>query len=141
MLKKTITFDDFEGNTITRDFYFNISKPEMIKLQASVPGGLDKYLQKIGNSGDVLGIAEFIRKFIVAAYGEKGDDGISFIKVRNGVNLGEQFEQTTAYEALFEELINGENDAKAFQDFLMGIIPNDLVKKAQEQQFLTQKNS
>lgn len=141
MLKKTVKFEDFDGNEIVRDFYFNLSKPEMIKLQASVPGGLDKYLQKIGNTGDIQGIADFIRKIIVEAYGEKGEDGISFIKVKNGVKLGEQFEQTLAYEALFMELISGDNNAQAFTDFLTGVIPHDLLKQAQEQQFLAQKNS
>jgi hypothetical protein len=141
MLKKTVKFEDFDGNEMVRDFYFNLSKPEMIKLQASVPGGLDKYLQKIGNTGDIQGIADFIRKIIVEAYGEKGEDGISFIKVKNGVKLGEQFEQTLAYEALFMELISGDNNAQAFTDFLTGVIPHDLLKQAQEQQFLAQKNS
>ena len=141
MLKKTVKFEDFDGNEIVRDFYFNLSKPEMIKLQASVPGGLDKYLQKIGNTGDIQGIADFIRKIIVEAYGEKGEDGISFIKVKNGIKLGEQFEQTLAYEALFMELISGDNNAQAFTDFLTGVIPHDLLKQAQEQQFLAQKNS
>lgn len=141
MLKKTITFNDFEGNTITRDFYFNLSKPEMIKLQGSVQGGLDKWLQKASATNDINGIADFIRTLIVNSYGEKGDDGISFIKVKNGVKLGEQFEQTTAYESLFMELVNGENNAEAFTRFLTGIIPSDLMKQAEEQQFLAQKNS
>jgi hypothetical protein len=61
--------------------------------------------------------------------------------VKNGVKLGEQFEQTLAYEALFMELISGDNNAQAFTDFLTGVIPHDLLKQAQEQQFLAQKNS
>lgn len=141
MLKKTITFNDFEGNAITRDYYFNLSKPEMIKLQGSVEGGLDKWIQKASVNNDIGGIADFIRNIIVTSYGEKGDDGISFIKVKNGVKLGEQFEQTLAYEALFMELINGDNNAEAFTKFLTGVIPSDLMKQAQEQQFLAQKNS
>jgi ATP-dependent Lon protease len=60
---------------------------------------------------------------------------------RTGVKLGEQFEQTLAYEALFMELINGDNNAEAFTKFLTGVIPSDLMKQAQEQQFLAQKNS
>ena len=30
MLKKTITYEDYNGNTITEDFYFNLSKAEVI---------------------------------------------------------------------------------------------------------------
>lgn len=133
MLKKTITFNDFEGNSVTRDFYFNLSKPDMIRIEGSIPGGLSNRIKAITEKNDVAAIADFVRLLIVEAYGEKGDDGFSFIKTRNGVKLGEQFEQSLAYEALFMELIGADDNGKAFNDFLAGIIPADLMQKAQSQ--------
>ena len=143
MLKKTITFNDFEGNEITREYYFNLNKSDMIDLQGSMEGGLDKFLINASQTKDVKAISDFIRTLIMRSYGEKGDDGISFIKVRNGEPLGEKFVQTLAYEKLYDELISGENDAQAFKDFFAGIVPADLLNgaKIQEQKFLAQKNS
>ena len=46
MLKKTITYTDYDGNERTEDFYFNISKAELTELQFSVKGGLKNILEK-----------------------------------------------------------------------------------------------
>lgn len=142
MLKKTLTFKDFDGNDMTRDFYFNLSKPDMIALETSTPGGLSNHVKNLTEKNDIEGITKFVRKLIVESYGERGEDGFSFIKVRNGVKLGEMFEQSLAYEALFMELINPEDNGKAFNDFLTGIVPADLMAKAQAEQakFLANKN-
>lgn len=133
MLKKTITFKDFEGNDVTRDYYFNLSKPDMIRLEGSIPGGLSNKIMALSANNDIAGIADFVRMLIVESYGEKGDDGISFIKRKNGVKLGEQFEQSLAYEALFMELLNADDAGSAFNAFLTGIVPADLLQKAQSQ--------
>jgi hypothetical protein len=142
MYKKTITFKDLEGNNISRDFYFNLSKPELIKLDASVPGGMQNYIKKTQEEKNIGGLLNFIESFITMAYGEKGDDGISFIKVRNGEKLGENFKQTNAYEVLFTELVNGTDNGAAFTEFLNGVIPSDLMSQAkiEQQKFLENRN-
>ena len=40
MLKKSITYTDLNGIKRTEDFYFNLSKPEILKMQTSVKGAL-----------------------------------------------------------------------------------------------------
>ena len=32
MLKKTITYTDYNGNSRTEDFYFNLTKTELMKM-------------------------------------------------------------------------------------------------------------
>ena len=35
MLKKTITFEDLDGNLVTDDFYFHLSKAEIAEIAAA----------------------------------------------------------------------------------------------------------
>ena len=60
MLKKTFNYEDFEGNPISEDFYFNLSKSELIELEVQYDKGLAESLQDIvkANDGKSL-IAEF----------------------------------------------------------------------------------
>jgi hypothetical protein len=134
MYKKTLTFKDLDGNDITRDFYFNLNRSELIKMETEVPGGMQKYLKKITDEQNLDALRKLIEKLISTAYGEKGDDGISFIKKRNGELLGEMFMQTTAYDELFTELVNGSDNGQAFTEFLTNVLPADLVSQAKIEQ-------
>ena len=40
MTKETITYTDLNGVQRTEDFYFDLSKPEIVKMQASAKGCL-----------------------------------------------------------------------------------------------------
>lgn len=48
MLKKTIPYIDLNGVERKEDFYFHLSKPEIVKMQTSVKGGYDVQLKSIG---------------------------------------------------------------------------------------------
>jgi len=128
MLTKAITFTDLEGNEITENFYFNLSKAELLNMQTREKGGLDRRLRQIATSQDVKGIVDVVEEFILMSYGEKGSDGISFIKTRNGERLSENFKNTGAYSELFMELIS---DPDKLTEFLTKIMPKDLAEKAQ----------
>lgn len=130
MITKTITFEDLSGNEITQPFYFNLNKAELIALQTREKGGLDRRLRSIAESQDVKGMLETIEEFIMLSYGEKGEDGISFIKKKNGVSLAENFRNTDAYSVLFLELTS---DPEALTAFITGILPKDLAEKAKEE--------
>lgn len=124
MLKKTINYTDLNGVQRTEDFYFNLSKPEIVKMQSSIKGGYDARLKGIANELNGAAIMEFFEDLIKRSYGEKSEDGRRFVK---SDELSEAFMQTPAYEVLFEELIT--ND-KAAADFVNAIMPNDVVQKA-----------
>ena len=47
MLKKTITYTDFDDNERTEDFYFHLSKAEIAEMELSENGGLVKLIGKI----------------------------------------------------------------------------------------------
>ena len=137
MLTKEITFTDLEGNEITDKFYFNLNKAELINMQTREKGGLDRRLRQIATSQDVKGIVDVVEEFILMSYGEKGADGVSFVKVKNGERLSENFKNTAAYSELFMELIS---DPDKLTAFLTGIMPKDLAEQAKLEMTKQQAN-
>ena len=117
MLKKTMTYVDYDGNQRTEDFYFNLTKAEIMEMDLSASGGLDKLITKIVAEQDGAKIIEIFKKIILGAYGEKSLDGKRFVK---SPELSEAFSQTEAYSDLFMELAT---DAEKAAAFINGIVP------------------
>ena len=117
MLKKTITYIDFDGNDRTEDFYFNLTKAEVAEMELSADGGLTKFLNKIVAEKDSKKIVEMFKSLILKSYGEKSLDGRRFIKNQE---VRDSFMQTEAYSQLFMTLAT---DANAAQAFVNGIVP------------------
>lgn len=123
MLKKTITYTDYNGVERTEDHYFNLSKAEIMEMELSTTGGLTEMIQRIVAAKDAPAIVKIFKDLILKAYGEKSADGKRFIKSEE---ISEAFSQTEAYSQLFMELAT---DADAAAAFVNGIIPSDLSKK------------
>lgn len=121
MLKREITYEDFDGNSQTEVFYFNLTKTEIIGIEVDYEEGLEAALKKIIASNDRKSLVEEFQKIILMSYGVRSEDGKRFIK---NDQLREEFSQTAAYDSLFIEL---STDAKAAADFVNGIIPKDLA--------------
>ena len=122
MLKKTVTYVDYNGVERTEDFYFNLSKAEVAEMELSVEGGFSKMLEEIVKSNDNVRIVELFKQMVLKAYGEKSADGKRFVKSKE---LSEAFSQTEAYSEIFMELALDENAAAAFVN---GIMPANLGK-------------
>ena len=117
MLKKTVTYTDYDGEKRTEDFYFNLNRAEVTEMQLSTEGGMEKMLKKIIDSRDGKRITEVFKDIVLRAYGEKSGDGKRFIKTQE---LRDAFEQTEAYVEIFMELAT---DADAAAAFVRGILP------------------
>lgn len=141
MLKKTIKFTDYNGVDREEDFYFNLSKAEILEMELGTVGGLTEMIQRIVATNDTPSIVKIFKDLILKAYGEKSADGKRFLKVNDaGVPLSIAFSQTEAYTNLFMELAT---DADAAAKFVNGIVPPDMVTdeaQAQAKAFLEQKN-
>ena len=120
MIKKTITYTDYNGNERTENFYFGLNKAEIMDMELSVTGGMRQLLQMIIDKQDIPKIIEAFKKIIKMSYGEKSPDGRRFIKSEE---LTEAFVQTEAYSELYMELIS---DADAAANFINGIVPADI---------------
>ena len=122
MLKKTITYIDYNGVERTEDFYFNLSKAEVLELEMGTTGGLTEMINKIVAAHDTPTLIKIFKDLVLRAYGEKSPDGKRFIK---SDEIRDAFSQTEAYSNLFMELAT---DAEAASKFFNGIIPDNVDK-------------
>ena len=117
MLTKKITYTDYDGETRTENFMFNLTEAELVAMDLSTIGGLEQRLEKIQKMKDTNQMLKIFEDLIGKAYGEKSDDGRRFIK---SDELFENFKQTEAYSELFMELIS---EPQAMAAFFSGIVP------------------
>lgn len=117
MLKKPITYVDYDGNQRTENHWFNLDEAEILELQMSYPGGMGAMLQKMVEEEDGAKILATIKKIIMMSYGEKSLDGKYFKKSEE---MSVAFTHTRAYSALLMELYR---DANAAAEFMNKIIP------------------
>lgn len=127
MLKKTITYTDYNDVERTEDFYFNLSKAELMEMELSVDGGLVEKLRKIIAAKNGPEIIKFFKDIVLKAYGVKSDDGRQFIK---SSELSTAFSQTEAYSQLYMKFAT---NADAAADFVNGIMPKEIQEEAKAQ--------
>ena len=120
MLKKTINYTDYNGAQRTEDFYFNLTKAEIMEMELSTTGGLAGMIERVVASQDAPAIIKIFKELVLKAYGEKSPDGKRFMKSEE---LSTAFSQTEAYSILFMELATDSDEAAKFVN---GIIPADV---------------
>lgn len=128
MLKKTITYTDYNDVERTEEFYFNLTKAEVMEMEMSTTGGLAETIKKVISTKDVPTIIKIFKDLILKAYGEKSADGKRFVK---NEEISDAFAQTEAYSNLFMELAT---NPEAAAEFVNSIIPKDLAKQVAEEQ-------
>lgn len=137
MLKKTITYKDFDGNTRTEDHYFNLTQTELVEITLNMPDGMSeddvagnteqaalRIIDRLGGDG----VFNFIKEIILKSYGIKSADGKRFEKSEQ---ISKEFSETLAYDQMFMEMM--QND-KAASDFITAVIPADLAATASQAQ-------
>lgn len=127
MIKKTITYTDYNGVERTENFYFNLSKAEVMEMEMSADGGMAAAIQKIVDAKDAPAIIRVFKDLVLKAYGVKSDDGRRFMKSKE---ISDAFSQTEAYSQIFMELAT---DTDAASKFINGIVPADLAQQAANQ--------
>lgn len=120
MLKKTITYTDYDGVERTEDFYFNLSKSEIILLETTTPGGYTAMLQRVIDSKDNTELMKIFTELIKKSYGIKSEDGKRFVKSED---ISNDFANSAAFDQMFVEFFTTDNAAA---DFVNGIIPKDV---------------
>ena len=119
MLKKPITYTDYNGNQRTENFWFGLDEAEILEFQMSYPGGMTAMLEKMIEEEDGAAILATIKKVIMMAYGEKSVDGKYFKKSQE---LSEAFTHTRAYSVLLMELYRG--GAAEFMNKILPQVPD-----------------
>jgi len=123
MLKKSITYQDYNGTERTEDFYFNLTQAEIMEMEMSTTGGMSEYVKNIVDAKDAQALVKIFKDIVLKAYGEKSLDGKKFMKSEE---ITRGFACTEAYSQLFMELAT---DSDAAAKFVDGIIPSSVIKK------------
>lgn len=126
MLKKVISYKDFNGTDRTEEFLFHMSEAELAEMHLSVNGGMEMLIRQIINTRDTARLIKIFKDLVLNAYGEKSLDGRLFQK---SPELSKAFSETPAYSILFMELAT---DAEKAAEFLNGIVPEKLQAKMKE---------
>lgn len=127
MLKKTIIFDNLDGEKVTEDFYFNITKAEAAEMEISRKGGFSDYLAEIAKSDDNEEIVRLFKQILQAAIGKRSENGKRFIKSEE---IWLDFYQSDAYSEFLMEFFT---DPASMAVFIEGVLPKDMdafVEKA-----------
>lgn len=122
MRKENITYTDYNGEIRSEDYYFNMSKADVMKLEMTTEGGMEGYINKIINERDQKKIVDLFCDIIEMSYGIKTLDG-GFDKDPAHFK---KFKQTEAYSELFMKLAT---DADYAAEFINGIMPNPAESK------------
>lgn len=130
MLKKTITYKDYNGKERIEDHYFNLDEGELIEMELSVHGGYTTMIEKVVASESEPELFTIFKDFICKSYGEKSGDGRYFLKEdEDGRPLVRKFLQSKAYSALMMEFMT---KTESFTEFVNKIIPAEMAEKANE---------
>lgn len=123
MLKKTITYEDWNGKTRTEDFFFNLTRTECAELEYGLGPGksLSSSFQTLINNNDMGAIISTVKNLLLTAYGVKSEDGRRFIK---NEEIREAFEQNPAFDLIYMELATNADYAA---EFLTAIMPSDFT--------------
>lgn len=127
MLKKTMTYTDYDGNSRTETFYFNLTRAEVARMELSTSGGMSEMIDRIIEAQDRPSLITVFEELIQKSYGVKTPDGRGFTKKKEDLD---NFMSTEAYSDLYMELVT---DAKKAAEFFNGIMPKDVDKKSGNQ--------
>lgn len=120
MVKKTVTYKDFNGTERTETFYFHFNEAELLDMEMSVEGGFAERVQRIIDAKEQTELLKVIKKFVLDAHGVKSDDGRLFVK---NEKTRAEFVQCPAYSKIFMELLA---DDKVAAEFVNQVVPEDM---------------
>lgn len=111
------TYTDYNGVERTEDFYFNLTRAEVMEMELGTSGGLAEMIQQVVDAQEAPEIIKIFKNLILKAYGEKSADGKRIVK---SDEIATAYAQTEAYSDLFMELAT---DAEKAAAFVNGIVP------------------
>lgn len=128
MLKKTIKYEDLNGDMVEEDFYFNYSTNELLEMEANTPGGMEALLTRVGKSDDLKEILGLFKKLTLEGLGKKSEDGRYFVKTQE---YRDQFADSEAFSALIVSFIVNPGQAA---EFVNGMFPIKALEAAKAKQ-------
>lgn len=130
MIKKSVTFENFDGDTVTKEYHFHLNKAELAQLELSAEGGLSAKLRGILETKDGSLIVETFKNLLLQTVGRR--QGELFLKTQE---VRDEFEYSGAYSAMFMDMILNPDEAV---EFMKGIVPKDVADKADFSELTTE---
>lgn len=121
MIEKTISFENFKGNRVTKTYYFNLSAAEVTEL-AMTREGIDEYLREIIKTEETSKLWPLFKELLGMAVGKFVNDEV-FTK---NPEIKSEFMESGAWEEFFFELIG---DATFAAAFIKGMMPANLQER------------
>lgn len=146
MLKKTITYTNYDGEEVTTTAYFDLSKTECVdlNLEYEEEGGLVGHLKgliKETDGGEIRQkpAVDFVKLLIEKAYGVRPkDDPSLFLKEdEDGRPLYKKFRQSKAYDTYVYALLSGAESLDEFAENVLPPISDE--QKAEAQKLMEQE--
>lgn len=137
MYRKPITYTDFNGVEKTKDFYFNLIRPELVEMKRSPLYEMQGIIERLRGMKDPdkeLSYEEkdeiqekmgsILRNLVIQSYGVKSEDGEFFSKRigEDKFGQGRAFVESMAYDSLYMEMLS---DVSNFVKFVRAIVPPD----------------
>lgn len=129
MLKKKLTYKDWNGVERTEEFCFHLTEAELMQLELETEGGFKGLLQRIIDASDNAKMIKIFKELIDRSYGVLSDDGKYFRKTPEALR---DFQSTQAYSDLYISLLNDEEAAK----FIKAVAP--VIPVSEEQKALVE---
>ena len=124
MITFTLEYQDFNGNPVTEDYSFHLSKAEAIELQLESANGLDVDLTEIMASDDKKRIFAAFKMLIGKTVGKKSEDGKRFVK---SPEITKEFFESEAFSEFITRMMT---DPDAATGFVVGVLPTKLGEQA-----------
>lgn len=134
MFKKSMKFEDLDGNEVEKTFYFNFNKKELAELIEF--GNLEEKIEKLSQPVEKSGLTQqentkmaydIFQDWILDAYGEKSEDNLSFDK---SPERRRYWQHHVAFVELVWEMIETPQLAL---DFIEACMPPKMVAAAKEE--------
>jgi hypothetical protein len=127
VLKKTIKYENVDGEQVTEDFYFHLTKAEIIEtFMAGDANDMESRLKRIIETNDSRAIMAEFKKIIGITVGYRTANG-KFVKTPE---YAQEFLSSEAYSELFLELMSETGKAV---EFINGLVPAQLRDEVSKQ--------
>lgn len=126
MFKKTIVWEDFNGEKQTQVFYFHVSKKDVLDMMVDGEAIINRF-QRIIDSKDNRAILKEFKAIIEMAAGMRSEDGSQFIQTpeAKGILLN-----SPAYDELLMELCT---QADKSVEFIQNLFPKKMQEEMRQQ--------
>jgi hypothetical protein len=127
VLKKTIKYENVDGEQVTEDFYFHLTKAEIIEaFMAGDANDMESRLKRIIETNDLRAIMAEFKTIIGMTVGYRTANG-KFVKTPE---YAQEFLSSEAYSELFLELMGETGKAV---EFISGLVPAQLRDEVSKQ--------